>query len=106
LFLFDTPITDEWDEVSTLEKGEMLAATLYQVAVGTAGYENVKIHVEAQSEDTFLVSGTVPGEEGRRVTFLEERMSFLVLTWRKRRGSRNALSEDHVPDRGLADISA
>jgi predicted nucleic acid-binding protein len=80
LFLSDTPTTDEWDEASTTERGAMLAATLYQVAVNIAGHENVKIHVEAQDEDTFLVSGTVPGAEGHREVFLEESMSFLALT--------------------------
>ena len=80
LFLFDTPIYDEWDDTSFLERGVMLAATLYGLAVDIAGDENVKIHVDKQSEDTFLVSGTVLGTEGNRVAFLEESMSFSDLT--------------------------
>jgi predicted nucleic acid-binding protein len=79
-YLFDTPTTDEWDMAGTLEKGVMLATTLYSSAIDVAGHENVEVHVEAQDEDTFLVFGTFPGAEGHRVTFLEESMSFLALT--------------------------
>lgn len=80
LYLFDTPIYDDWDDTDFLERGVMLASTLYGLAIDIAGYENVKIHVEAQGEDTFRVSGMTPGAKGDRVVFLEESMSLLALT--------------------------